>query len=69
MTVEKEKLLSSAAVCDLIGISYNQLLFFRENSDMPRIRVGRRFYYLESSILSWLKELETKGAGVAIGSV
>ena len=59
---QQDKLLSSAELCAFLNITYDQARTLYSQPGFPIIRLNRRIYVLESSLLRWLKEKENSQA-------
>jgi len=56
--VSQEQLLSFGELCDFLNINKERAKFLRYKTDMPRLKLGRNYYYLMSSVMSWLHSME-----------
>ena len=56
-----EKLINMKQLCPLLGLSYDQVRSLRKNTDIPRIKIGKRqVMYRPSSVLAWFVEHERR---------
>lgn len=53
------EILDSYDMSEIFGVSRQTLSRWREKG-LPYIRIGIKYYYIEASVLDWLKTLETR---------
>lgn len=53
------EILDSHDMSDIFGVSRMTLKKWRERG-LPYIKIGIKYYFIESSVLAWLKTVETR---------
>ena len=58
--MESVKLLNTEELAKLLGMKKSAVVYLKKISDIPRLKIGKRYYYIEQNVLAWLEQQEKK---------